>query len=349
MRRTAALAILGAAIVVPLTVPAGAVAQDRNCSDFSNQAEAQQYFEQHGGPASDPDGLDGDGDGVACESLPCPCSSGSPSNPPPVPPASNRTVERVTAGNVTAELSYIKKRIDRYTTRFRSKRVRIIRDGAVLRDEAVPSKCDSFCTPARAYLKAKSIRLRDVTGDGEPEVLVDLFTGGANCCFYTLAYGFQPASNTYARAARNFGGYGYRLRDLDGKAPLEFQSGDERFYGAFSCGACAALPIQIWSFSGESFANVSRQEPSIVRRDARHLYRLYLRNRRRGTTYVRGLLTPYVAEQCLLGRCRAGLRTVDRARRRGYLKKRGQFVVGPYGRSYVKRLKRFLRRTGYLH
>jgi hypothetical protein len=52
-------------------------AGDVDCSNFSNQAAAQSYFLSHGGPSSDPSGLDGDGDGVACESLPCPCSSGS--------------------------------------------------------------------------------------------------------------------------------------------------------------------------------------------------------------------------------------------------------------------------------
>src|SRR4051794_27186431 len=50
-------------------------AGDVNCSDFANQAAAQSYFIQHGGPNSDPAGLDADNDGVACESLPCPCSS----------------------------------------------------------------------------------------------------------------------------------------------------------------------------------------------------------------------------------------------------------------------------------
>jgi hypothetical protein len=50
-------------------------AADVNCSDFPNQAAAQSYFINHGGPTSDPAGLDADGDGIACESLPCPCSS----------------------------------------------------------------------------------------------------------------------------------------------------------------------------------------------------------------------------------------------------------------------------------
>ena len=41
-------------------------AVDYDCSNFSNQAEAQGYL-----LPGDPYGLDADHDGVACESLPC--------------------------------------------------------------------------------------------------------------------------------------------------------------------------------------------------------------------------------------------------------------------------------------
>ena len=42
------------------------VESDCNCSDFSNQQEAQRVLEAFDG---DPHRLDGDGNGVACESL----------------------------------------------------------------------------------------------------------------------------------------------------------------------------------------------------------------------------------------------------------------------------------------
>jgi len=51
----------------------GAVALDRDCGDFPNQAAAEKYFLSKGGPDLDPDRLDQDGDGVACQGLPCPC------------------------------------------------------------------------------------------------------------------------------------------------------------------------------------------------------------------------------------------------------------------------------------
>ncbi len=44
------------------------VSGDKDCGDFSTQAEAQQFFEAAG--SGDPHRLDSDGDGVACESLP---------------------------------------------------------------------------------------------------------------------------------------------------------------------------------------------------------------------------------------------------------------------------------------
>jgi Excalibur calcium-binding domain len=66
---------------VGFCVPGSAEAADYDCSDFSNQAQAQQHL-----LPGDPHGLDADQDGVACESLPCPCGSGSSVPPTPVPP-----------------------------------------------------------------------------------------------------------------------------------------------------------------------------------------------------------------------------------------------------------------------
>jgi hypothetical protein len=52
--------------------PGETSAEDRDCSDFDTQPEAQRFFERHRSDSSggDPHGLDGNGDGEACESLP---------------------------------------------------------------------------------------------------------------------------------------------------------------------------------------------------------------------------------------------------------------------------------------
>src|SRR3954451_16755833 len=79
---SSAIVVLLSAVAVP-----GAHAEDRDCGDFATQAEAQAYFVALGGPASDPDRLDGDSDGIACESLP----STTPT-PTPTPTATPQAV-----------------------------------------------------------------------------------------------------------------------------------------------------------------------------------------------------------------------------------------------------------------
>lgn len=78
MRRHITLAPVLALIAGLLLVlaPSPAQAADRDCGDFSTQAEAQRFYEANGGPGSDPHRLDSDSDGEACETLPCPCGSG---------------------------------------------------------------------------------------------------------------------------------------------------------------------------------------------------------------------------------------------------------------------------------
>ena len=73
----AAATVLAAAMSLPL---AGvAAAQDRNCPDFTTQAEAQAVYNQN---PSDPNELDQDNDSIACEALPG-CLPGSAEGPSP--------------------------------------------------------------------------------------------------------------------------------------------------------------------------------------------------------------------------------------------------------------------------
>ena len=43
---------------------------DKDCDDFKTQRDAQIFYEDNGGPHSDPHMLDEDRDGIACETLP---------------------------------------------------------------------------------------------------------------------------------------------------------------------------------------------------------------------------------------------------------------------------------------
>lgn len=253
--------------------------------------------------------------------------------------AQERTVETATSGNVTAELSYVEPR---------DFRVKITRDGAVLYDRAIGGRCAEFCMPAESALTGEHVGFRDLDGSGEPEVIVDVHTGGTSCCVVVFAYGYDAASNGYRRAKLDTGA-GFVARDYDRDRVLELVGDDFRFRGLFTCGACGARPIRIWRYSAGGFEVVTESFPAKIRAHARRMRRLYARARRSGdAAFVKGALTPYVADLCMLDRCGAGFQLVRAARRRGELARRSPFDVSPLGNEYLRALKRYLDRTGYL-
>lgn len=259
--------------------------------------------------------------------------------------------ETATNGTVTAELSYVTRRrgSGRFRfTEFRNFRVKITRAGQVLYDEPVGDPCEQFCTPTEAALTHEHIGLRDLNADGEPEAIVGLFTGGANCCVLVLAYGFDAAANVYRQAKLDTGG-GYVARDLGSDGVIELVGDDFRFRGLFTCGACGPRPIRIWHYGLRRFHVVTRDFPAKIREHARRMRRFYERVRHRDeAAFVKGALTPLVADLCLLDRCGRGFRIVRAAIRRGELDRRSIFDVSPLRFAYLRELKRFLRRTGYL-
>jgi hypothetical protein len=265
--------------------------------------------------------------------------------------AQSRTVETATNGTVTAELSYVKRERGRRGFRFlefRDFRVKITRAGVVLYDQPVGEPCEQFCSPTESALTGKHVGLRDLNADGEPEAIVDLFTGGASCCVLVLAYGYDLTANTYRRAKLDSGG-GFVVRDLDKDGVLELVGDDFRFRGLFTCGACGPRPVRIWHWGLRRFEVVTTDFPAKIRQHARRMRRFYLRVRRRDeAAFVKGALTPLAADLCLLDRCGRGFQIVRGAIRRGELDRRSVFDVSPLGTNYLRALKRFLRRTGYL-
>jgi hypothetical protein len=265
--------------------------------------------------------------------------------------AQERTVETATEGPVTAELSYVKRTRGRPGFRFeefRDFRVKVSRAGLVLYDEPVGDPCEQFCTPTESALARRHVGLRDLNADGEPEAIVGLFTGGSSCCVLVLAYGYDAAANVYRRARLDTGG-GYVARDYGGDGVIELVGDDFRFRGLFTCGACGSRPIRIWHYGLRRFEVVTRDFPARIRAHARRMRRLYARARRLDDpAFVKGALTPYVADLCLLDRCGAGFRLVRAALRRGELARQTPFDVSPLGREYLRALRRYLRRSGYL-
>src|SRR5690242_19519966 len=135
------------------------------------------------------------------------------------PAAAKTKTETATSGQVTASLSYSYKQSRYGTYDFTSAHVTIVRAGQTLVDQDLGKEC-RYCTPWPASMASpgvSSVTVSDLDGDGEPEVLVDLYSGGANCCWYTNSYRFDANQNKYIfKLLRPGLSFPYTLKDLNG-------------------------------------------------------------------------------------------------------------------------------------
>jgi subtilisin-like proprotein convertase family protein len=227
---------------------------------------------------------------------------------------------------------------------YRRLRLRITRRGKTLLD-APPRRVHPCACPNDGPVGGGAIRVRDLDRDGEPEVLVDFYSGGAHCCYYTDVYRYVARSRTYRPVVGYWGDLLPRLVDLGGDGRPEFRTGDDRFAYAFTSFAGSAFPIRILRFDHGRFVDVTRRFPRLVRSDAAGLYAAY-RSQVRSRDYdVRGILAAWLADQYSLGRGPAGWRVLERAERRGELGRKAD--LWPVGKAYLRKLRAFLRRTGY--
>ncbi len=242
------------------------------------------------------------------------------------------------AGPVRAALTF--REID---YRFTGIRLKIYRRGKLVFEGAPSGGCRDC---QGSLLSDHALQARDLDGDGEPEVFVDLYTGGAHCCFFTLLYRYDPARHAYRKVAHGWGNTGYALRDLERDSRPEFVSGDDRFAYAFTSFAASADPIQIWSYRAGRFADVTQSFPAAVRRDADRLWQGYLADRKNEGTDVRGVLAAYLADRVLLREGAQGWSRLLEALRRGELSPPAG--VGPTGAAYLKAVVKLLADSGYV-
>jgi hypothetical protein len=197
------------------------------------------------------------------------------------------------------------------------------------------------------YFRPPTVRVRDLDRDGELEVLLDTFTGGAHCCLESRLYRYLPDRATYAGTFHNWGNGGYRLKNLDGEDGFELVSNDDRFAYAFTAFAASAFPLQIWHFEQGRLVDVTRSFPGQVELDSSGLWRLYEKVRSERTD-VRGVLAAWLADECLLGREDQGWERVEAIRERGVLGPDPGLAGWPQGKAYVRELRAFLRKFGYI-
>jgi hypothetical protein len=251
--------------------------------------------------------------------------------------------EQAVLANVRVALFYSvkKKTVPRTFTNFR---IQIARDDVVLLEQAVPPYPgrESYGVEPANYGEKRSIFVRDLDGDGEPEVLLDLYWGGAHCCFWSRVYRYDQAGR-YRVSLHFWGNPSYRLRDLNADSKPELVTADDRFAYRFASFAFSGLPVRIWSYAAGRFTDATRRFPKQIAGDAGRQWRLY---RGPGLKYheTRGFLAAWAADEYLLGRGKQVDKALRLALRRGDLS--GSFPRDPS--AFIRQLKRFLRATGYL-
>jgi hypothetical protein len=247
--------------------------------------------------------------------------------------------ETAASGAVTATLSY-----DHVQDAFEytDLALTISRAGTqVLAADPTFGDCDSpFCAPAGAG-DVDSVHVQDLDSDGEPEVIVDLYTGGAHCCYVSRFYRFDGTG--YVSADRNFGDPGYRMADLDGDGVTELIGRDYRFGYAFTAFAFSLMPVRIYDLRAGSWQLVTTRFPDEIRKDAKAAWKTFTKVSR--NEEPRGAIAAWTADELMLGHRRYAVRTLNRLARQGRLPGDGFSPKSP--RKFVRTLLKFLDKRGY--
>jgi hypothetical protein len=153
----------------------------------------------------------------------------------------------------------------------------------------------------------------DLTGDAQPELIIQTYSGGAHCCFEIFVYRLHPAFQRLLRYEANNAG-GFKVHRLGGRIVLEL--GDDSFaYYEDLCYACspARLPMAA-CYGGGRFADCTRQFPQLVPTYI-NFYTGRLKEAARQTDesrlqYMRGGALGLYAAYALMGRASEGFSAV---------------------------------------
>jgi hypothetical protein len=257
-------------------------------------------------------------------------------------PAALATTQTASGGAVTATFTFSGK-----FPSYSGLHLTIAQSGSVLYDQPVTSKaCPSFCGPGAFGPKASSVHVIDLNHTGQPNVVLDLFTGGAHCCSVEQVYTFDPATMTYTKAERNFGDPGARIEDLNHDGHHEFVTADDAFAYAFTDFAASGMPLQILTFTGSRFQDVTNHYPALIRHDATFWLKTFKGMARDHYADSTGVIAAWAADEYRLGKRAAANRYLAQQANAGHLNSPlGRSV--PQGQRFVAALKRFLRRHGY--
>lgn len=257
--------------------------------------------------------------------------------------------ETAASGSVTATFSYTKQADETAPLggHYRDLHLSVTRAGVVAYDNAVKVRdCEEpYCVPA-GY-KASSVQAVDLNGDGDPEVTLDVYTGGAHCCIWSLVLSWNGSA--YVARTHDWRDPGYTLKDGDGDGKPEFISEDARFAYEFASFAGSGFPVQIWDFDpAKGFVDVTHRFRDSIRSDRDRWWKAFLKQgKRHSFAEPLGPLAAWAADECRLGHHASALKKVRTLQKQGKLKG-GISGLGPTAKRFPAALERFLNRLGYV-
>jgi hypothetical protein len=269
-------------------------------------------------------------------------------------PSAGAEVEGASLGPVAASLSYelVTHVYEGYESHEAfNLQLTIERGGQQAYSAAVTSRlpnCSESCWPLSvAGLTTESVQVADLESNGEPDVLLHLWSRGAHCCFIDQFFSWNPATSSYGHTERSWGDLRARVADLGHNGQLELLTADDRFAYTFESYAGSGFPVQVFIFRGGGFIDVTRSYPTRIAADASDQFRRYRARVHQAAGL--GFLAAWVADEYLLGRRAQAVRTLQRENRLGNLREH-RTLEGPpknVGGAFIAKLKRFLRATGY--
>jgi hypothetical protein len=255
-------------------------------------------------------------------------------------PAASATTQVAHGAGVTATFSFA----GRFPN-YHGERLTISRDGTLAYQQPVVSRFCEPCAPGSVLTRRSSVHVVDLEHTGEPDVVLDLYTGGAHCCTVDQIFSFDQISGDYVkRTERDFGDPLVRIVDLAHNGRFQLLTADDRFAYAFTDFAGSGLPIQILRFSGGRFIDVTRHYRGRVAHDAARWLRAFKSMARFHYQDSVGVIAAWAADEDLLGHVKLVRRYLAQQAAAGHLN--APFDAG--GKKFVAKLQRFLRAHGYV-
>jgi hypothetical protein len=255
-------------------------------------------------------------------------------------PAALATTQTAHAGDVAATFTFHGK-----VPSFHGLRLTISRGGTIVYDHPVVAKfCGKLCWPGQGVGRRSSVQVVDLEGTGDPDVVLDLYSGGAHCCTVVQIFSFDPATTTYVKAERVFGDPDAKVVDLAHNGHFEFLTADDSFAYRFTDFAASGLPIEILTFADGHFTDVTRGYPKLIAKDAVLWLRAFKGQAKQHYPDSVGVIAAWAADEDLLGHAKLVKRYLHRQAAAGHL----NAPFGSRGTRFVAKLQKFLRRRGYV-